>query len=59
MWRDEFRNIRMKAKCLILLVAGERYRFSTGHEGHIVKIRPPLVFSSDDAKLFLATWTRC
>jgi len=28
---------------------------ATGHEGHILKIRPPLVFSSDDAKLFLAT----
>jgi hypothetical protein len=55
MWRDEFRNIRMKAKYLILLVAGERYRFSTGHKGHFLKIRPPLVFPSDDAKLFLAT----
>lgn len=28
---------------------------ATGQEGHILKIRPPLVFSSDDAKLFLAT----
>jgi len=27
----------------------------TGHEGQILKIRPPLVFSSKDAKLFLAT----
>jgi 4-aminobutyrate aminotransferase-like enzyme len=31
------------------------YASATGHEGHILKIRPPLVFSSDDAKLFLAT----
>jgi hypothetical protein len=28
---------------------------ATGHEGHILKIRPALVFSSKDAKLFLAT----
>ena len=28
---------------------------ATGQEGHILKIRPPLVFSSDDAKLFLST----
>jgi hypothetical protein len=28
---------------------------ATGHQGHILKIRPPLVFSSDDAKLFLAS----
>ena len=28
---------------------------ATGHEGQILKIRPPLVFSSKDAKLFLAT----
>jgi 4-aminobutyrate aminotransferase-like enzyme len=26
-----------------------------GHQGHILKIRPPLVFSSHDAKLFLAS----
>jgi 4-aminobutyrate aminotransferase-like enzyme len=28
---------------------------ATGHEGQILKIRPPLVFSSHDAKLFLAS----
>jgi len=28
---------------------------ATGREGRILKSRPPLVFSSDDAKLFLAT----
>ena len=28
---------------------------ATGNEGQILKIRPPLVFSSKDAKLFLAT----
>ena len=28
---------------------------ATGNEGQILKIRPPLVFSSDDAKLFLAS----
>jgi 4-aminobutyrate aminotransferase-like enzyme len=28
---------------------------ATGHQGHILKIRPPLVFSSDDAKLSLAS----
>jgi hypothetical protein len=28
---------------------------ATGPEGQILKIRPPLVFSSKDAKLFLAT----
>jgi hypothetical protein len=28
---------------------------ATGHEGQILKILPPLVFSSKDAKLFLAT----
>jgi 4-aminobutyrate aminotransferase-like enzyme len=28
---------------------------ATRHEGRILKIRPPLVFSSKDAKLFLAT----
>jgi len=28
---------------------------ATGQEGHILKIRPPLVFSSEDATLFLAT----
>jgi hypothetical protein len=27
---------------------------ATGHQGHILKIRPPLVFSSDNAKLFAA-----
>ena len=29
---------------------------ATGNEGQILKIRSPLVFSSKDAKLFLATW---
>jgi 4-aminobutyrate aminotransferase-like enzyme len=28
---------------------------ATGNEGQILKIRPPLVFSSKDAKLLLAT----
>ena len=28
---------------------------ATGQEGHILKIRPPLVFSADDARLFLST----
>jgi 4-aminobutyrate aminotransferase-like enzyme len=32
---------------------------ATGNEGQILKIRPPLVFSSKDAKLFLATLDGC
>ena len=32
---------------------------ATGNEWQIVKIRPPLVFSSKDAKLFLATLDGC
>lgn len=27
---------------------------ATMHEGHILKMHPPLVFSSDDAKLLVA-----
>jgi Asp/Glu/hydantoin racemase len=38
--------------------AATRRRNATGHEGQILKIGPPLAFSSKDAKLFFAR-TRC
>jgi hypothetical protein len=42
---------------LKIIKAGRRLVLisATGNEGLILKIRPPLVFSSKDAKLFLAT----